>query len=81
MRFAVICLKKDNICTVVANGDYSELSDILDILRGEDMEKDLSIIEMEEQEYLEVKDDAVALNNKLSQYYYNDDDMNDFDYM
>lgn len=75
MRFAVICLKKDDICTVVADGDYSELSDVLDILKNEDMEKDLALIEMEESEYLEVKNDAVALNNKLSQYYFNDSDM------
>lgn len=75
MRFAVICLKRDDICTVVADGDYSELSDVLDILKNEDMEKDLALIEMEESEYLEVKNDAVALNNKLSQYYFNDSDM------
>ena len=75
MRFAVICLKRDDICTVVADGDYSELSDVLDILKNEDIEKDLALIEMEESEYLEVKNDAVALNNKLSQYYFNDSDM------
>lgn len=75
MRFAVICLKRDDICTVVADGDYSELSDVLDILKNEDIEKDLALIEMDESEYLEVKNDAVALNNKLSQYYFNDSDM------
>ena len=74
MRFAVICLKRNNICTVVADGDYSELSDILDILKGQDIERDLSLIEMDENEYNEVKNDAVALNNKLSQYYFSEGD-------
>ena len=72
MRFAVICLKRNNICTVVASGDYSELSDILDILKDESIESELSIIEMDESEYSEIKDDATKLNDKLSQYYYDD---------
>ena len=46
MRFAVICLRRDDICTVVASGDYSELSDILDILKNESLESDLSLFEI-----------------------------------
>ena len=72
MRFAVICLKRNSICTVVASGDYSELSDILDILKGEEMEAELSLIEMDESEYNQIKDNATAINDKLSQYYFNE---------
>lgn len=71
MRFAVICLRRDDICTVVASGDYSELSDILDILKNESLESDLSLFEIDENEFNEIKDDASAINDRLSKNYFN----------
>lgn len=70
MRFAVICLRKNGICTVVASGEYSELSNTLDLLNSTTLDSELTLIEMDESEYNEIKDDATKINEKLSQYFF-----------
>jgi hypothetical protein len=72
MSFAVIGMKKENVYSVVASGEYSELSNILDILKNDVDSNSVSLIEMDEAEYSEIKDDAEKINEKLSQYFNED---------
>ena len=76
MRNGVICIKKDECCSVVANGSYNLLSDILRELKNNYSDNEIKLIEIEEEEFEKIKDDAVKINNKFKGYF--DDSMNDF---
>lgn len=67
MRFGVICLNKNDCISVVASGDYDKLSDIFDIVKDNFNENEIKIIEIDMEEYENIKGDAVAIDKRFRQ--------------
>ena len=75
LRYGIICILKNNYCTVVCDGSYSNLKDILNILKNEYSDSELKLIEVDEEEYLKIKDDAVKVNNTYRSYFESDNSL------
>lgn len=68
-RCGVICINKNNNCSVVAKGNYNGLSDILEEVKNNYAENEIRLIEIDEDEFLSIKDDAVKINEKFKPYF------------
>lgn len=77
IRFAVICIKENDCCAVVAEGEYHDLLDVTDSLKEQYNEESIRVIEVDESDYNEIKSDAIKLNNKFITYF---NDLNQSNY-
>lgn len=69
MRYGIICIFKNGCCTVVCDDSYSNLKDILNVLKNEYSESEIKLIEVDKDEFLAIKDDAVKVNNTYKVYF------------
>lgn len=69
MRFGVICIYKDNHCTIVADGEYSELIKIIDKLSDKYKSGEIRLIETDKESYIEIKDDIIELDKKFTKFF------------
>ena len=69
MQFAIIAVKRNDICSVLVTGDIDDLNVIYDNICNEYSEDKLKLIEYDEQSYNEIKNSALEVHKALDEYF------------
>lgn len=69
MRFGVICVKRNEYCSVVSNGEYTTLKKVYNTIKEKYNENDIKLIEVEEEQFNQIKDNALEIHNTFKSYF------------
>lgn len=69
MQFAIIAVKRNDICSVLVAGDIEDITIIYNDICNEYSEEELKLIEIDEHEYNIIKNNALEVNKVLESYF------------
>lgn len=69
MQFAVIAIKRNDICSVLATGDIEDMNIVLDNIYNEYQDNEIKLIEFEEDTYNSIKNNALEVHKTLETYF------------
>lgn len=69
MRFGVICVKRNEYCSVVSNGEYTTLKRVYNAIKEKYNENDIKLIEIEEEKFNQIKENSLEIHNTFKTYF------------